>query len=62
MLDLLFSGNDLLLVKSRVQEEKPAKTWEGGDAHYNFAIYASGRAYVPDIVDNLLCQVGVETT
>lgn len=32
------------------------KTWEGGDAHYNFAIYAAGRAYVPDIVDNLLCQ------
>jgi len=35
---------------------KPTESWEGGDAHYNFAIYAAGRAYVPDIVDNLLCQ------
>ena len=41
-----------------LQEAKVAMAaWEGGDAHYNFAIYAAGRAYVPDIVDNLLCQV-----
>ena len=40
-----------------LQEVQSARRWEGGDAHYNFAIYAAGRAYVPDIVDNLLCQV-----
>mmetsp|Transcript_19518 Transcript_19518/g.28071 ORF Transcript_19518/g.28071 Transcript_19518/m.28071 type:complete len:1196 (+) Transcript_19518:99-3686(+) len=33
-----------------------AKAWDGLDNHNNLAIYAAGRAFVPDVVDNILCQ------
>jgi hypothetical protein len=33
------------------------RAWDGFESHYNLAIYASGRAFVPDVVDNILCQV-----
>lgn len=30
--------------------------WESADAYYTLATYASGKVFVPDIVQNLLCQ------
>lgn len=31
--------------------------WDNLEAHINLPIFASGRAFVPNVVDNLLCQV-----
>jgi len=45
--------------RSSVKSEIPifgSTDWDGQDNYTNFAIYAAGRTFVPDVVDNILTQ------